>query len=468
MSIATTYRGRFPASAISRTQSLSFIDVVAFLFGAGSQLVVRIVGDMPVAELLVLVLGVPVAVLYRRRAMRRDFIWIYILLGFWLMNQIVTDIYRETALLDWVRGDAAIVFFALDIVFACMILSCSDRRKLIYVAGLVIGSLVATRIQPDEAMIDYPWKFGYAMSVNLAVVYLSAYLYNHRKNALALLMIACVSVVNLYFNFRSPLLIFLVTLALTTPIIPERIGQWRILPREGSRSRVAVMILLAVLTSIGAGALVKAVSVSSLLSDDAREKNMSQAKVKGGLLIGGRPEILVSSIAVADSPILGHGSWAKDYKYIELLNDMLYERGMGEQEDLDTLEQESEGTIPVHSHLMTAWVWAGIMGAAFWFYILWLLLKFVARLAAQRTAFAPLYAYMAVGMIWDIGFSPFGEGRRIMEAAVILIAADALSAAPSRVAYAAAQTRQAWRRGAMQIRIPARQTFPVTRGQSPR
>ena len=100
-------------------------------------------------------------------------------------------------------------------------------------------------------------------------------------------------------------------------------------------------------------------------------------------MLGGRPEILVSSRAVLDSPILGHGSWAKDFKYNEMLNDLLIEQGKRENY-LQDLDPDWRGLIPVHSHLMGAWVWAGILGAIFWAYIFWLVIKGIVRVSILR------------------------------------------------------------------------------------
>lgn len=211
--------------------------------------------------------------------------------------------------------------------------------------------------------------------------------------------------------------------------------------------RLVVLVSIALLASLGASTVVRIFSTSGLLGEEAQEKNQRQASVKGGMLIGGRPEILVSSVAVMDSPILGHGSWARDYKYIELLYDTMYERGMTDQGDIDALEEDSAGLIPAHSHVMNAWVWAGIMGAVFWFYVWWLLAKTTVRLAMHRPLMAPLYTYLLIGMMWDILFSPFGTGRRVMEGVLLVIALDLLKAHAPRLVSLSSMTGRGWRRG---------------------
>ena len=79
------------------------------------------------------------------------------------------------------------------------------------------------------------------------------------------------------------------------------------------------------------------------LGDDAQLSMKSQSRGKLGLLIGGRPETLVSVRAALDSPLLGHGSWAQDPKYVEMLADVSAETGYvndeaGPQGDTDYLD----------------------------------------------------------------------------------------------------------------------------------
>ncbi len=66
-----------------------------------------------------------------------------------------------------------------------------------------------------------------------------------------------------------------------------------------------------------------------LLGPDAQVRYYTQAGSLG-VLLGGRHESLVSTQAILHSPILGHGSWARDPKYVELLSDRLTELGYGD------------------------------------------------------------------------------------------------------------------------------------------
>lgn len=428
---------------------------MAFVLGVGAELVVRFGGDLPVAEIIVLACTLPLLVVKGRRAFRSDLRPVFILMGCWLINQILTDIYRKTPFLDWTRGDAAIVFFALDLAFVAMLMSQNTRRKILFFAGLALGALLEPKLQPTDMSTDYPWKFGYAMGVNLSVVLLACYFYNRRRYLPVLLLLCGVGAVNLLFNFRSPVLLLLLTIALAVPVIPERIGPWVVLPPAGTKRRLLILVLLAVTVSLAAGGIVKMASAAGYLGEDAREKNEMQSHVRGGLLLGGRPEIVASSRAVFDSPLLGHGSWAKDFRYTELVYDEMYERGMGSGEDIDSIEEYSEGLIPTHSHLMGAWVWAGIMGGVFWGYVFWIVSKATIQMSMARPLFASLYMYFCIAMLWDILFSPFGTSRRLIEATVIVVAVDLLQQLRVRATTHSWLGRGTWKRKQFLVRPPA-------------
>lgn len=447
--------------AIDRVAPLSlFADVMVFLVGFATQYSIHFVGDLPVAELFVLFFGLPMLILYRHRVLRRDLLWVYVLMGLWLLNQIITDAYRETPRADWLRGDAAIVFFAFDLAFISMAIGGSQRRKLLMVGGIIVGSLAAVRLAPTEFSTEYPWKFGYAMGVNLTVVLLSGYFYNRKRYFTVLMMLLGISAVNLALNFRSPVLLILLTISLVVPVVPERIGLWRVLPPEGTRMRLVVLTGLAFAASSAAGGLVNLVTAHGYIGEDAQRKNEQQQNIQGGILLGGRPEILVSSVAVFDSPILGHGSWAKDFKYVELLNDTLFERG-AQADDIDALEGQGAGLIPAHSHLMGSWVWAGIMGAVFWGYLLWITVRAITHAAMQRRAFGVLYGYLFVTMTWDILFAPFGSSRRMVESTVLIIAIDLIRESGPALMRVRAKTGRAWRRGSLQPRYATSTAVPT-------
>jgi hypothetical protein len=401
---------------------VSVADVLVFIVGVGSDLSVHLIGEIQVAEIILICL-IPFLILLRSRgALRPGLKPIFLLLGFWLIGQVMTDVYRGSARGDWMRGDARIIFFAIDICGLMLLVGWDHRSKLIYWLGYAISSLLAARFQPTDDTYAYPWKFGYAEGTILLVVIVSCYFYARRRHGIVLLSLVGIAGVNLVLNYRSQLLILLVTLAMITPLLPERVGRLRLLPREGTTARVVISVLFVIVAGSTAVGLVNIATQRGLVGEEAQAKNEEQAGAALGMLLGGRPEILVSSRAVMDSPWLGHGSWARDWKYQEMLTDLLAKKG--EDVDFNYVQAIGEQTIPAHSELMSAWVSAGILGAIVWFYILWLTVKAFLRVAKTLPPLAPLYIYLLATMTWDIFFSPFGNTRRIFDAMILLIMQD--------------------------------------------
>lgn len=425
-------------------------DLLAFVIALATPFSVKLVGSLPVAEILVLPLA-PVFVIFRRhRPISPVLKAIFFLMGLWLFGQVITDLYRHTAAVDWMRGDAAIVFFGFDLAFLNAFLGGNERRKIVFIAGLAIAGLLSARFAPSRFAQGEPWKFGYSDGTILLIILISCFFYRQQKYFMVCALFAGLIAINLIENYRSPVLNLLVAMVLVVPVIPSRIGRLKLLPRSGSLGRVAVLAALALAGAWLASTLVHWVTSAGIIGQEAQVKNEQEIQGAGGVLLGGRPEILVSSRAVMDSPILGYGSWARDYRYVEMLNDLLIEQG--KSSNLQGLTEASEDLIPAHSHLMGAWVWAGILGAVFWAFLLWWVLKGIVKVSMLRPPMAPLYAYLLVSYFWAILFSPFGSTLRIGESLIIVVMLDLVTA--RFAAHVPAQKRTAGRPSLRRLNRP--------------
>ena len=113
--VAATRRMRIKPSRKSRGRNALVIlaGTAALTAGLASAFVVQIVGNLPLSELLFLPL-MPILIFVQGRQMIRPTMRpLLLLLGVWLVGQILTDIYRGTAFLSWARGDANIIFFGI-------------------------------------------------------------------------------------------------------------------------------------------------------------------------------------------------------------------------------------------------------------------------------------------------------------------------------------------------------------------
>jgi hypothetical protein len=413
------------------------------ILGLLSSVPIHFVGDLFVTE-LILIACLPFFLLSRgRRLLKPEMIQLFVLLGMWLLSQVLTDAYRLVEMQNRLRGMANIVFFAAEIACFMMLLT-SDRRKTIFLASYAVGSIVMARFGPAAAWIEEEggnqWKWGYAAGCIILACLISSPLIARKKYGSALLILVGINVVNVLANYRSALLELLVTTVLVIPIIPEKIGRLRLLPRRNSLLRVAIVAMFALAGGWSANQLVRFVSQSGLLSEEAQQKNEREAEA-GNLILGGRPEFFIGLSAAMDSPFLGHGSWASDMRYAEMMADMGHKSGGAAAEQ----EREARGVIPSHSHIIGAWVFAGILGALFWAYLFWLVLRAIAVVAVRQPPLTPVYTWLLISYCWAIPFSPFGSTSRIIEAVTIVIIVDLLEQKTASAARTSLRTTR-WRR----------------------
>ena len=402
-------------------------DILALFVGLGICYSIKLIGDIHINEIIL----VPALALLlvvnpgRLRLRKRRIGVILVLMLLWLVGQIATDIYRSVELHDWLRGQANIVIFMLDLIAITILLKGNGRRQLIFLYGLAVGITLSVRLQPGfiEGGQAGAIKFAYSASLFYFVAAASCFFYQRGKYSIVGFLLFADICFNVIFNLRSLTLIIFIATCLILPVIPENIGRIRILPPARSRARVFVIVGITLIAGAIAGKAMTTLAASGALGDQAQQKNQLQTSAGWGILIGGRPEIIVSSQAVIDSPILGHGSWAKDAKYTRMLADIENEYGMKVS---DTQESRYDFLIPAHSHIMGAWVDAGMLGGAFWIYILILTGKSILTAARSQLPLKPTYITLLVLFVWDNMFSPFGGGARVTASFLIVLICDIL------------------------------------------
>ncbi len=400
-------------------------DVIAFVLGCTTEFSVHLVGELYLAEIILMILFPIFLILRGRRVLRPELKILYSLMGLWLLGLIVSDVYNHTDISDRMRGSALIIFFAINTLGMSILVSGNEKRKALFIVGLTVGSLAVVKLQPSPAVEDYPWKFGYAFGTIMLVMLVASYFYGRRRYVVSSLLVVGICIVNLFLNYRSPVLDILVSLVLVYPIVPERLGGIQILPRTDV-ARLVVLAIFALAAGETAGALVNFVTRAGYLDEESQAKNEAQSQAKN-LLLGGRPEFAIGLRAALDSPIIGHGSWAKDPKYYEMLYDALVESGVQqEQVGGDILSEEGNPLIPAHSAIINAWIWAGIAGLIFWLYMAWFFLKGMMRVAILRPPLAPYIMWLLISIWWDIFFSPFAANRRIIMGFMIVFVADVM------------------------------------------
>lgn len=379
---------------------MSGLDVLAIALPAVSFLQITIIGRLVVTEILLLA-----ALPWLWRASDRPRLprWFIAVWAGWLLSQVVTDMVVGSAFTDFARGWAGIVFTLTNFAGILFIVSTPMRARL-FAIGLALGGFAAFLFAPDPLVAIDPWKWGLAVPVGLVVVAGVSGRTGDRLPWLSMAGLVAFGGLNMLLGYRSLGGVSLLAagyLALYT-VVSRR-------PSAAHQSTLRAVLGLAFVAAAGLAVLgVYSVAASQgWLGPDARAKYVNQAGPFGTIL-GGRPEALVSTQAIVDSPVLGHGSWAKDPYYAKLLAER--QKALGYEV---TPEYVGTDLIPTHSHLLGAWVWAGFLGAVFWFAVAAVAIWLLANLYSLQVEVAPLLVFSAILLLWDIAFSPYGFLARV-------------------------------------------------------
>lgn len=400
-----------------------FTDAGLFILGAAGAYSVSFVGSFPGDEVLLFPM-LPVLLLARgRRAFAPQYLWFYVLAGAWLLGTLIADFSHESPFTSRMKGIARIVFFVLDFMALAILINNKARRMVIFALSIVAVMLFIARYFQGQFLTQ--WKFGLSSSIIILALLGSSHFYSKRRYWVCISISLALAAVNLVYAFRSQVGIILVSSALTIPIFANR-GASRGGPTPGLRNSFKLIVLLALVGASGymANEAIKFAVNQGFFEEAVAQKFSTQSEGKLGVLFGGRPETLVAIQAIRDSPIIGHGSFAIDQRYLELKQDIQYEYGYT---DTDTPEDIKDPGIPTHSHLTMAWVESGIFGGLFWIYVLVLTFRAVFRITLVRPALAPLYCYLLVNFVWDILYSPFGNVNRIWGAYLIILSYSLLN-----------------------------------------
>ncbi len=395
---------------VTREKQLNWLpDLLVFIIPTLRFLDVHMVGRLLASELVILALFPIVLSSGGRRLLDpvpRMFIFLALL---WLMGQIVSDVILDTPYQDYIRGWAKITIFLLNFSVLYILIGRNIRRIWIFTGGLIIGGFASYLVgQESLAEID-PWKFGYGFPITLIAILIASRLGKKgkwRHNA-SLIVILFVAIVNFYMGSRA--LGGVCSLTAIFLFFHRLMIQRRPRTNKTSFKKRLIMILLTGMAGWGIIQVYEHAASAGWLGEDAELKYEMQAFGDYGLLIGGRSEILISTQAIMDSPILGHGSWAKDYKYADAYIELKRELGyvVGSSED--------EGYIPSHSHLFGAWVEAGVLGGVFWMWILVLAVRLlIKQLNGLPMSLTPLVVFLTITLVWHVLFSPFGFQMRLM------------------------------------------------------
>lgn len=453
----TRYQPFRPAGAYAPDQTgiadSPMLALIAFITPTFLWLELNLIGRIFVPE-MILIGMLPFLLLSRGRMLTDSQPRTFLILAFlWLLAQIATDLIRGTPFVDYSRGWSKITFFSLNFCALYMLLHGSRQRIVLFALGISIGGFLTMMLNPPEFAARQPWKFGLGFATILLIVIVSQWRPLFKVWFVPALMIGSVGVYSIMVGSRS--LAGITILVALYVLVQQILGRRNTAPAGFSAVRTVLFFVCGVGIATMLLSTYQFAASQGHLGEFAEDVYASQASGSFGVLLGGRSEIFISSQAVMDSPIIGHGSWAKNPKYAQRILE-LEKFGY----EVNYLAADSE-LIPTHSHIMGGWVESGIMGMFFWLWVLVLVFRVLSNLYMVREPLAPLVTFIGFLMLWDILFSPFGAERRVTIAfniVLMMFAWDMLKASvPKEMIgnYRLRRTR----------RLPAQPARPLLEGQ---
>lgn len=382
--------------------------IIPFLLGFLGFVQITFVGVLALNEILLFVMA-PFYLNRARKVLQLPAFRSMFLLGLaYLFSLIAADLYRETPAQDYLRGWAKIGVTLCSFIFLAPILFANKRVMLAFLIGWFLSpfaSIIAYGVQWEL----YRFYIGAPISAAsfLAVGYAHRYL---RKAGHFLPLLA--SGMAFLQSCRSLAGITLIAL----------LGNWlgarrKTLQPSGKhytasgKARLIFMFLFFCLAGLGIMELYNYAAPRGFLGEGPlKTYEMQTAPSRSGkfTFLSGRWDSLYTWPKIFESPIIGHGSWAKDFNYV-----MSRASELGMNPVMVAIPGEY-GLIPAHSHISSGWLDAGIFGGIFWIIALW---RAVRLLVNGRTAFigrlAPLMTFLLVSFAWDLVFSPYGAERRL-------------------------------------------------------
>jgi hypothetical protein len=382
--------------------------ILAWLFVVGASVVldISVMGRLMGPDILCSI-GLIVLLLTRGlRDVGKEAKLFFLLIGLWLFGAVITDLIRGTALEDIARGWSKIAFFTVTFAYVYLATEGKLFNIISFLLGLNAGALATLLIAPDEFYFEEPWKFGYGPPITvLMLVCISTPFFRRIVGPWGqIVSVVALAVLNLVGNARS---VFAILFAVACIVALGEFFRLFLRGRPVPKLLFLFTLLGGVVVYQGVVTVYEMAASSGILGDEALEKYQSQTEGDVGILLSGRPEVLASTQAIADSPIIGHGSWAKDYTYVELYLEALDKRGVPIVGD-----PYSDGLIPSHSYLFGSWVEAGIFGGIFWIYVMVICGRSLYSLLHIPYWSRPLVAFIVFSLMWDVLFSPFGAQER--------------------------------------------------------
>jgi O-antigen ligase len=412
-------RARLPApEATVRPLAIriTLLAILSGLVGAGYTVKVAVVGEAALAELLLPVVAV-VAMLSSSRTPgvdTRALRWLLFALVVTLLGYVVSDLTQGSSEAQYLRGWGRVALVMTDFVSLALVARAQPQAIWWFVAGMGLGRIAWLRLSAATPISMWKFSFdgfGYGEPMTLAAMAVGAFLPLRAAAALQ----AALAAISMAYDFRIQAGVCLL-LAL---VLWMRAGSVR-----GGARGLLPMLRLGALGSLAAIAIYAALTATQ---DDYSLQRRATSDI--GRSLGKAFAVK----AIAESPLIGYGSWSRSPDFARLQEEALRDVAGSEASRFPVGDSSSA----VHSMILQAWVEGGILAIAFFVALAVFLL---ARLPGLIVAWpldplSPMLLYFGVYGLWHTVMSAFAAPLRLHLAlagiAVLLLGTQRGRAAPA-------------------------------------
>ena len=366
---------------------------VALIAGLLTAFTVSLVGEMPLGELVLLVVVAWAALcaavhhtLPGPLFHRRYFAVLLVCQAVALLAYVLSDFYRHSDPRDMARGWARMILLGIDVVAVAYLLGRSRAVFPWFLAGVLAGDVA--NVFFVGALFGDVWKFGYGIPLTYAALMAASF----AGPFVVLLTAAGFGALHFALDFRSVgALCIGVAAATGLQMLPVRWRLWA-LPAGALAALGAAVVLF-----------------GGVRSGDEMEHRSTRSDVDRSAMIQAATEAFTSS------PLIGHGSWFSRSdvyaNFMQIRDDLAKEAGVG---GFAGPNEEPEA-VALHSQLLVTLAEGGFFGATFFFAygagLAWALWDQVMVQPWSRAR--PVRVLLLLLASWHLVMSPFSGAHRV-------------------------------------------------------
>jgi hypothetical protein len=339
---------------------------------------------------------------------------------FFLIFQVISDIFNRTDLQNASRGAANILVAILVFNFLVTLLNKSQYAIIYFLIGQILSLILFTPSNEGLSLEDMGFfKFRLAPILNNVVLIVAFLVIENRKNKgyFLFFLFLIYGLFCMAYDYRSNGMLMILTGTILT--MNKFIIRFR-------RSN----ILLFSIFILSVFQFLYVFYVNEVISGEIGGKHSKEqlANLENpynpiNLLLSGRTEVYGATMAIKDKPFIGFGSWAEDKKgkYTKII---LKLKGQLDKSST-TYNKQGRLIIPSHSVLFGAWVSAGLGAFICIFFIFFIFIKRGFYLLKSpylyNNPILPIIIFFLLNGFWTFLFSPLPHIRQTLPIFVGLV-----------------------------------------------